>query len=137
MHALARSEEQRAVTPSLKKQVLRLALVAMIEPVRRLLEDVLAEGGTRNELGAPPCACDVALVMVSWGDEHHAIADARALVGSAPILAILPFGDVGLAQRVLLGGAQDWFALDTPLALLQAVLLRLGRPASPPAGDPR
>jgi hypothetical protein len=108
----------------------------MIEPLKLLLEDVLADSGVRHELTARPGACDVALVMVSWGEELRAIADARALMGGVPLLAILPFGDEGLAQRVLLGGAQGWFALDTPLALLRASLATLADLGSPVDDNP-
>ena len=119
------------VTPSLKTRVLHLALVGdMIEPLRLLLEDVLTDTGVRYELTAQPGACDVVMVMVNWGEELRVIADARALAGDVPLLAILPFGDDGLAQRTLLGGAQGWFALDTPLALLSATLAKLASPGS-------
>ena len=108
------------VTSPSKTRVLRLALVGdMIEPLRLLLEDVLTDSGLRHELTSLPGACDVVLVPVSWGDDLRVIADARALAGDVPLLAILPFGDDALAQRVLLAGARGWFALDTPLALFR------------------
>jgi hypothetical protein len=120
------------VTPSLKSRVLHFALVGdKIEPLKLLLQDVLTDSSVRYELTSQPGACDVVMVMVNWGEELHVIADARALAGDVPLLAILPFGDDGLAQRVLLGGAQGWFALDTPLALLSASLVKLADLGSP------
>jgi len=67
---------------------------------------------------------------VAWGEELVLIAQARALAGDVPLLAILPFGDEELEQRVLLGGAQGWFSLDTPMALLLPALLKLSDPGS-------
>jgi len=123
------------VTPSPKTRALRLALSGgMIEPLKRLLGDVLTDSGVRHDLIAQPGACDVVMVMVSWGDDLRVIAEARALAGGAPLLAILPFADDELAQQVLLAGAQGWFALDTPLGLLRASLVKLADVGSP-VGD--
>jgi len=125
------------VTLSLKARVLHLALVGeMIEPLRLLLEDVLTDSGLLYELTSQPRTCDLAIVMVNWGDERPVIAVARAaLAGDTPLLAILPFGDDGLAQRALLSGAQGWFALDTPLPLLLAALLELTALGAPVVDD--
>jgi len=125
------------VTPSQRTRALRVALVGgMIEPLRLLLEDVLTDGGVRYELTSQPGGCDVVIVMVNGGEDLHVIAEAHALRADVPLLAVLPFGDDDLARRVLLGGAQGWFSLDTPLALLRASLDKLadlGRPADPEA----
>jgi len=121
-----------ALTHSLPTRVLHLALASgMIEPLRRLLEDIIADAGARFNLASRPAACDVVMVMVHFGDERHVIADARAMAGDVPLLAILPFADEGLARRVLLAGAQGWFALDTPLSQLSGALVELAGPAAP------
>ena len=120
------------LTHSLNTRVLRLALVGDVtEPLQHLFEDVLTDGGVRYEVSSEPDGCDVVIVMVNWGDDVRAITDACALAGDVPLLAILPFGDDVLAQRVLLAGAQGWFALDTSLALLRAELVELANLGSP------
>jgi hypothetical protein len=103
----------------------------MIEPLKRLLGDVLTESGVRYHLISQPGSCDVVLVMVSWGDDLRMIAEARALAGGAALLAILPFADDELAREVLLAGAQGWFALDAPLGLLRASLVELADLGAP------
>ena len=113
------------MAPSQKAR-LHLALAGiMIEPLKLLLADVLGDSGVPHEFTTKAGACDVVIVMVTWGEEVAAIADARALAGDVPVLAILPFGDDELAQRVLAAGAQSCFALGTPLALLRASLVKL------------
>jgi hypothetical protein len=113
------------MTPSQKTR-LHLALTGVnVEPLRLLLQDVLGDSGVPHEFTANARACDVVIVMVTWGEELAAIADARVLAGDVPVLAILPFGDDDLARRVLAAGAQSCFALGTPLALLRASLVKL------------
>jgi len=120
------------VAPSMNLSVIHLTLVGdVIEPLKRLLEDVLTDSGGQYELTSEPGTGDVVIVLVNWGEEIRVIADARALAGDVPLLAILPFGDAELAQRVLRNGAQGWFALDTPLALFTASLDRLAGLGSP------
>jgi hypothetical protein len=120
------------LTPSPKTRVLHLALVGdVIEPLKLLLEDVLTDSGVRYELTSQPGAYNVVIVMVNWGEELRVIAAARALAGDVPLLAILPFGDDWLVQRVLLAGAQGWYALDAPLDLLRASLVKLADLGSP------
>jgi hypothetical protein len=102
------------------------------EPLRRLLEDVLRDGRVRCELvSALAGGVDAAVVMVTWGDEVRMITAARAQAAGVPLLAILPFGDDRLAQRVLSCGAQAWFALDSHLPLLRARLAALVDRAAP------
>ena len=117
---------------SSKTRVIHLGLAGeMIEALRNLLADVITDIGVRWARVSQPGACDVVLVMVSWGDELRAVEGARALAGDVPLLAILPFADDELAMYALLAGAQAWFALDTPLALLRASLLELADLGSP------
>ncbi|MCC6748786.1 MAG: hypothetical protein IT371_14090 [Deltaproteobacteria bacterium] len=108
----------------------------MIEPLRLLLQDVLTDSGLRYELTSRPDACDVVIVLVNWGEEVRVLVDARARAGDVPLLAILPFGDDGLVERVLLGGAKGWFALDTPLVLLWESLVKLAGPGASPEAEP-
>ena len=108
-------------------QVFRIALLGAVdEPLRRLLEDVLRDSRVRCDLvRAPARGADAAVVMVTWGEEARMIAAARAQAVGVPLLAILPFGDDRLAESVLRCGAQDWYALDRPLANLRARLVAL------------
>jgi len=96
------------------------------EPLRRLLEDVLRDGRVRCELVAAPArGADAAVVMVLVGEEARMIAAACTQAAGVPLLAILPFGDDRLAERVLSCGAQAWFALDSHLPLLRTRLASL------------
>jgi hypothetical protein len=116
-------------------RILRLALLGeMGEPLRRLLEDVLRDGGVHYQLVQPPAAADAAVVMVTWGEEASLIAAAQAQAVGVPLLAILSFGDDLLAARVLSCGAQAWYALDSPLALLRARLVALAGHDAPTGG---
>ena len=72
--------------------------------------------------------------MVNWGEEARIIAAARAQAVGVPLLAILPFGDDRLAECVLRCGAQDWYALDSPLENLRARLVALAAHDAPAAG---
>jgi hypothetical protein len=132
---MAIAKSARGVSMSLEKRVLHLALAGgFTEPLTLLLHDVLTSSGLRYEL-TPAGVCDVAIVMVSWGEELHEIAAARALAGAAPLLAILPFDDEVMARRVVNLGAQGWFTLDAPLPQLLAVLVRLaGLPVADGSG---
>jgi hypothetical protein len=116
-----------AATMTSPARVLRLALLgAADEPLRQLLEDALRDGRIRCEfVWAPASSADAAVVMVTWGEEAHLIAAARAQAVGVPLLAILPFGDDRLAECVLRCGAQDWYALDSPLENLRARLVAL------------
>jgi hypothetical protein len=118
--------------PYLQPRTLRLALIGdKIDALKLLLEDVLRDTGIRYELITAPSACDAIIVMVRMGAELREIADARALMGNGPLIAILPFSEESLIERVLLGGVQSWYALDTPLALLQLKLVKLSAVDSP------
>ena len=115
------------VTVTSTARVLRIALLGDVdEPLRRLLEDTLGGGRVRCEfVWAPADVADAAVVLVNWGEEARIIAAARAEAVGVPLLAILPFGDDRLAESVLRCGAQDWYALDRPLANLRARLVAL------------
>ena len=108
-------------------RVVRVALLGEAdEPLRRLLEDVLRDGSVRCELlPALTNGADVAVVMVTWGEEKLTIAAARAQAVDVPLLAILPFGDDRLVELVLKCGARAWYGLDSPLSLLRARLVEL------------
>jgi hypothetical protein len=125
-----------AVTMTSPARVLRLALLgAADEPLRQLLEDALRDGCVRCEsVWAPAGGADVAVVMVNWGEEARIIAAARAQAVGVPLLAILPFGDDRLAESVLRCGAQDWYALDSPLENLRARLVALAAHDVPAEG---
>jgi hypothetical protein len=118
------------------KRALRFALVGdLSEPLQRLLEDVLKDSHGRSEVvRAPAVGADAAVVAVTWGEEARMITEARAQVGSIPLLAILPFRDDRLAELVLSCGAQAWFALDSDLALLRARLVALTDRMAPARG---
>ena len=108
-------------------RVVRVALLGEAdEPLRRLLEDVLRDGSVRCELVPElTIAADVAVVMVTWGEEDRLIAAARAQAVGVPLLAILPFGDDRLVELVLSRGAGAWYGLDSPLGVLRARLVAL------------
>jgi len=108
-------------------RVVRVALLGEAdEPLRRFLEDVLRDGSVRCELVPElTSAADVAAVMVIWGEEKRMIAAARARAVGVPLLAILPFGDDRLVERVLRLGADAWYGLDSPLSHLRTRLVAL------------
>ena len=123
---------------SLSPRTVRVALLGEAdEPLRRLLEDVLRDGVVRCELvPARATAADVAVVMVTWGEETSTIAAARTEAADLPLLAILPFGDDRLVELVLGCGARAWYGLDSPLALLRSRLVALAGLVAPEEAEP-
>jgi hypothetical protein len=113
--------------------MLRVALLnGASEPLQRLLEDVLKDGGIRHEfVRSLAGAVDAAVVMVTWGEDIRVVSAARARAAGVPLLVILPFSDDQLAERVLGCGAQAWYALDTPLARLRALFVALAAYVAP------
>jgi hypothetical protein len=119
------------------RPAIRVTLVGALDAgLRRSLKAALQDHRVRYDFVAPlTSAADVVLAVVRCGEEHAIIPDARAIAPHAPVLAILPSSDGDLAQRVLRLGAQAWFALDTPVGLLRAMVLTLTAHGRAAAGD--
>ena len=105
----------------------KAVLVGNTDPhVRSLLADVLRDINIDVEVGdAQTSSADAVLAMVERVEGIHAITDAKARFGHAPIVAILPLGTHRLATRAIAAGAQACYLLDMPIDRLRGLLVAL------------
>ena len=91
-----------------------------------LLADVLGELGIALDLdgGGLPVRPDLVLVHVERGAGiQRLLGRAREVMGSGPIIVLVPFADERLVQLAIRMGARGCFALGRPLDELRRVLL--------------
>jgi hypothetical protein len=119
--------------PEGRRTVERTSLRAIVvgganEPLedrlRRDLEDVGVVVQRIDERGAPP---DVVLAVVESGNVSARLLAAKAVAAAAPLVAILPSDDAGLAMRAIALGARACLPADASVDRLRLVFAPLTR----------
>lgn len=114
-----------AAPPVLEPRPTLLCLGEMSPGLLELLRDVLGELSVEvrapQVLSAKP---SVVLVAVGRGEVRPLIDSARRAGGGAPVVALLPIQDARFAEAAFRAGADNCYALGTPLSRLRVVLAR-------------